>query len=121
MKLVVNLAIGLNRAVLAEALAFGESYGFESEKVLEVLMASPGHSRMMDSKGQKMVDRDFAPQARLRQHLKDVRLILDAAKCTSASTPLTELHATLLQQLADAGFGDEDNSAILRAFLPKTD
>ena len=37
------------------------------------------YSRAMDVKGRKMVEGDFAVQARLSQHLKDVRLMLDAA------------------------------------------
>lgn len=114
MKLVVNLVLGLNRAVLAEGLSFAMSLGFESATALEVLRQSPAASVVMETKGTKMVTGDFTPQARLRQHLKDVRLILDAAGTTK--TPLSELHAELLQSLVDRGFGHEDNSAILRAF-----
>ena len=118
MKLVVNLAIGLHRAVLAEAMAFGESCGFAAQEVLQVLRDSPGYSRAMDIKGEKMVQRDFIPQARLRQHLKDVRLILSAGRAVEARLPLSSLHAEILQTLVDRGFAEEDNSAILRAFLP---
>jgi len=117
MKLVVNLALGLHRAVLAEALTFGESFGFSSQRVLDVLRASPAHSRVMDTKGEKMVRRDFVPQARLRQHLKDVRLILAAGELNQAHLPLSKLHAEILQSLVDLGFADEDNSAVLRAFI----
>lgn len=114
MKLVVNLAIGLHRVVLAEALALGADLGFDSEQVLTVLKATPAHSDAMDTKGQKMVDRDFRPQARLKQHLKDVQLMLKTAK---GALPLTETHVALLEKLVEDGFGDEDNSAIVRAFL----
>lgn len=117
MKLVVNLAIGLNRAVMAEALALGTSFGFDAAEVLDVLRASPGHSRMMDTKGAKMVGLEFSPQARLRQHLKDVRLMLDAGEQNSSKLPLSNLHAEILQSLVDDGFGDEDNSAVFRYFI----
>lgn len=116
MKLVVNLAIGLNRAVLAEALAYGEAFGFDSHQVVDVLRNTPAHSAQMDTKGPKMADRDFTPQARLRQHHKDVKLILESAKQLGANVPLSQLHETLLQQLIDDGFGDKDNSAIINAF-----
>ena len=114
MKLVVNLVLGLNRAVLAEGINFAEALGFLPGVALEVLRRSPAASSVMESKGKKMIERDFAPQARLRQHLKDVRLILKAAE--NGITPLSELHAELLQSLVDRGFGEEDNSAIIRAF-----
>lgn len=116
MKLIVNLAIGLNRAVLGEALAFGESLGFNSYQIIDVLINTPAHSDAMDTKGSKMASSEFTPQARLRQHLKDVRLILDAARNNQANVPLSQLHERLLQNLVDAGLGDLDNSAIVHAF-----
>lgn len=116
MKLVVNLAIGLNRAVLAEALAFGESLGFDSTQVSDVLRHTPAYSAAMDAKAPKMVQNDFTPQARLRQHLKDVKLILDLARTYQAQVPLSTLHASILSDLVDAGHGDLDNSAIVKAF-----
>jgi 3-hydroxyisobutyrate dehydrogenase-like beta-hydroxyacid dehydrogenase len=116
MKLVVNLALGLNRAVLAEALCFAEKCGIEPRQALEVLRAGPAFSTVMDTKGEKMLTGDFAPQARLSQHLKDVRLILAAGEATNAKLPLSTLHAGLLSDLEQAGFGDLDNSAIIKAF-----
>lgn len=114
MKLVVNLVLGLNRAALAEGLNFARQLGFDAAQALDVLQQSPAASTVMQTKGPKMVSGDFSPQARLRQHLKDVRLILKQSD--AGTTPLSELHAQLLQSLVDRGFGDEDNSAIIRAF-----
>jgi 3-hydroxyisobutyrate dehydrogenase-like beta-hydroxyacid dehydrogenase len=116
MKLMVNLVLGLNRAALAEGLAFARVCGIDPGEALRVLKAGAAYSRAMDAKGEKMVRGDFAPVARLAQHLKDVRLILAEAERAGACVPLSALHAGLLQRLADAGFGDEDNSAIIRAF-----
>ena len=116
MKLVVNLVLGLNRLVLAEGLSLARALGFDVAETLRVLAASPAYSRVMDTKGAKMAARDFAPQARLAQHLKDVRLILQQAERVGAKVPLTELHRQLLEQLDAAGFGAEDNSAVLRAY-----
>ena len=55
MKLVTNLVLGLNRAVLAEGLVFAEATGFPREDALQVLLNSPAYSRTMDAKGPKMV------------------------------------------------------------------
>lgn len=116
MKLVFNLALGLHRAVLGEALTFAEAIGIEPAKALEVLQAGAAYSKVMDVKGQKMLAREFPPQARLDQHLKDVRLILELAETRNAKTPLSELHERLLSQLVSLGFGAFDNSAIVEAF-----
>ena len=115
-KLVHNLVLGLHRAVLAEGLTFAASMGFDPALVLDVLHQSPASSWVMETKGQKMVEKNWEPQARLAQHLKDVRLILDQANEYGARTPLSEIHAELLQKCVELGFGEADNSAILESF-----
>jgi 3-hydroxyisobutyrate dehydrogenase-like beta-hydroxyacid dehydrogenase len=116
MKLVVNLVLGLNRAALAEGLAFARACGLDPAEALRVLQAGPAAARVMDVKGRKMIEHDFRTQARVEQHLKDVRLILAEAERAGARVPLSERHRELLQRVVDAGLGDADNAAIIRAF-----
>ena len=116
-KLVHNLILGLNRAVLAEGLQFAESYGFDSEHVLSILKQTPAYSVVMDAKGERMVERNYSsPQARLNQHLKDVKLIISESEKSKSITPLSSLHEALLESVADKGLGGGDNSAIMEAF-----
>ena len=116
MKLVANLALGLHRAVLAETLAFAHACEVSPSDALEVLKAGAAYSRVMDVKGQKMLNHDFSVEARLSQHLKDVRLILAAADAKHAKTPLSQVHRQLLERLEAAGYGEMDNSAIVMAY-----
>ena len=116
MKLVVNMALGLERAVLAETLTFGRSLGLAPDLVLGVLRDSPAASRVMDTKGARMVERRFDPEARLSQHLKDVECIIAAAKRAGAPVPLTRRHRALLAHVVALGLGDLDNSAIIEAY-----
>ncbi len=116
MKLVSNLVLGLNRAALAEGLWLAKALGLDSQIVLTVLRESMAYSRIMDTKGEKMISGDFEPQARLSQHLKDVRLMLQAAAQAGTDLPLTQAHARLLELAESAGYGHQDNSAIIRAF-----
>jgi 3-hydroxyisobutyrate dehydrogenase-like beta-hydroxyacid dehydrogenase len=83
---------------------------------LQVLAGTMAYSRIMDTKGQKMVDGDFSTQARLCQHLKDIRLILAAAHDAGQELPLSQSHRRLLEAAEAAGFGDADNSAVIRAY-----
>jgi len=116
MKLVSNLVLGLNRAALAEGLWLGKALGLDAQTVLTVLRESMAYSRIMDTKGEKMVRGDFEPQARLSQHHKDVCLMLQAAAGAGTELPLTQAHARLLELAESAGYGAQDNSAIIRAF-----
>jgi 3-hydroxyisobutyrate dehydrogenase-like beta-hydroxyacid dehydrogenase len=117
LKLVVNLVLGLNRAVLAEGLSFARACSIEPGLALEVLKAGPAYARVMDSKGRKMIEEDFRCEAKLSQHLKDVRLILAAGEQHNAELPFSAIHELLLIRLEQAGLGDADNSAIIKAFL----
>jgi 3-hydroxyisobutyrate dehydrogenase-like beta-hydroxyacid dehydrogenase len=119
MKLVTNLALGLHRAVLAETFSFAESQGFPASLALELLRETSSYSRVMDIKGEKMVHREFSPDARLRQHLKDVLLMKEEATRAGIQIPLTNLHAQLLTHAVELGLGDLDNSAILEVFQPR--
>lgn len=114
MKLVTNLVLGLNRAALAEGLVFAQQLDLELPQTLDVMRRSMAYSRIMDTKGEKMITQDFTPQAKLSQHLKDVRLMLAAS---SIPLPLSETHRQLLEKAEALGFGDADNSAVIKAFL----
>lgn len=119
MKLAGNLVLGLNRAVLAEGLAFAEAIGIDPAAALEVFQESGAYSRAMDVKGPKMLEGDFTVQARLAQHLKDVKLMLEAADAAGMAIPLAETHARLLEQADAAGWGGLDNSAIINVYRRK--
>ena len=115
-KLVHNLILGLHRAVLAEGLHFAQSLGFSADHALRILRQTPAASAVMATKGEKMATRTYDVQARLSQHLKDVRLILQEAERVGSPLPLSELHRQLLERAEALGFGDADNSAIIEAY-----
>jgi 3-hydroxyisobutyrate dehydrogenase-like beta-hydroxyacid dehydrogenase len=115
MKLVANLVLGLNRAALAEGLRLAGVMGLDAGPTLEVLRESAAYSRQMDTKGRKMIGGDFAPEAKLAQHLKDVHLILAAAAAGGLSLDLADAHRRLLERAVSLGLGDLDNCAVIRA------
>ena len=115
-KLAVNLVQGLNRLALAEGLTLGGKSGLDPAQLLAVFKASAAYSRVMDIKGQRMLDGDYQPAARLAQHAKDVDLIREVARRLGARTPLSEVHATVLGQAIAAGWGDLDNSAVMKVY-----
>ncbi|MFN7932656.1 MAG: NAD(P)-dependent oxidoreductase [Bryobacteraceae bacterium] len=116
MKLVLNLVLGLNRAVLAEGLSFAAACGFDLHQTLEILKAGPSYSKVMDIKGEKMIRADYTPEARLAQHHKDVKLILAEAERHAAKAPLSAVHDALLSLAEERGFSTLDNSAVIEAY-----
>ena len=119
-KLASNLVLGLNRLALAEGLVFARKLGLEPQAFLELLKATPAYSVVMDTKGEKMVSGDFTPQARLRQHYKDVSLILKYAQKCGQELPLLSVHLDVLKKAIAAGEGELDNSAVIREIERRT-
>jgi 3-hydroxyisobutyrate dehydrogenase-like beta-hydroxyacid dehydrogenase len=111
-KLAVNLVGGLNRAVLSEGLAFAEAMGLELKAFLEVLKTSAVYSRAMDTRGMKMVERDYTPHAWLKQSLKDFNLMHEIAARVGQELPLATLYTELIQSCIAHGEGELDNSVV---------
>jgi 3-hydroxyisobutyrate dehydrogenase-like beta-hydroxyacid dehydrogenase len=112
-KLAVNLILGLNRLALAEGLVFATRLGLEPHAFLKVARESACYSQVMDTKGRKMIESDFAPQGRARQHLKDVHLMLDQASKVGQPLPLLEVHCDVLESCVRAGESELDNSIVV--------
>lgn len=113
-KLATNLLLGLNRAVLAEGIVFAEALGLDPTSFLAMARVTPAYSRAIDAKGEKMIAHDYEPpQSRVRQHRKDVALMLEAAARLGCALPLSEAHAALLDGSIAAGDGDLDSAAII--------
>lgn len=117
MKLVTNLVLGLNRAALAEGLVFAEALGLDPTLSLAVMRGSAAYSKTMDTKGERMIHGDFAPDARLSQHLKDVRLIVDIGRRAGLPMSLSAAHRAVLEDAEAAGCGELDNSAIIKVLM----
>lgn len=119
-KLVVNLILGVNRLALAEGLVFAERLGLDPAAFLDVARGSASYSQVMDTKGPKMVHGDFTPEGRVKQTLKDARLMLEQAAKAGQQLPLLSVHADVLEACLKAGEGEKDNSIIIEEVRRRT-
>ena len=113
-KLAVNLIGGLNRAVMAEGLAFAEAMGLELIPFLEVLKGSAAYSRTMDNRGLKMIESDYAPHAWLTQSMKDFTLMHEVAARVGQELPLATQYVALIESCIAHGEGQLDNSVVMQ-------
>jgi 3-hydroxyisobutyrate dehydrogenase-like beta-hydroxyacid dehydrogenase len=112
-KLAINLILALNRLALAEGLVFASRLGLDAAAFLQVARASAAASQVMDTKGPKMIARDFAPEGRVRQTLKDAQLMLDQARKFGQELPLLKVHAAVLEACVRHGESEQDNSIVI--------
>ena len=103
MKSVNQLLAGIHIAAMGEALTFGLSQGIDAKRIVEVISQCAGTSWMFESRGSHVVDGDYTPYAAINIWLKDLGIVLDVAKGSQFSAPLTA--AALQQFVAAAGQG----------------
>ena len=114
-KLAINLILQNNRAALAEGIVFAERMGLDGPTFLATARQSAAYSRVMDTKGEKMLSRDFWPQSHLTQTLKDAELILKEAARQGLRLPVTAAQADLLREAIAILGPDSDSAAIIEA------
>jgi putative dehydrogenase len=114
-KLAINLILQNNRAALAEGIVLAERMGLDGPTFLATARQSAAYSRVMDTKGEKMLSRDFRPQSHLSQTLKDAELILKEAARQGLRLPVTMAQADLLREAIAILGPDSDSAAIIEA------
>jgi 3-hydroxyisobutyrate dehydrogenase-like beta-hydroxyacid dehydrogenase len=114
-KLALNLILQVNRAGLAEGIVFAECLGLDGHAFLTAACQSAAYSRVMDTKGEKMLMRDYRPQSRISQTLKDAELILGEAGQRGLNLPFTTRQAELLRATIAIEGPDSDSAAVIEA------
>ncbi|MBA2403061.1 MAG: NAD(P)-dependent oxidoreductase [Bradyrhizobium sp.] len=114
-KLAINLILQSNRAALAEGIALAERLGLDGHAFLAAARQSAAYSAVMDSKGEKMLTRDYRPQSHIAQTLKDAELIIEEARRCGMHLPLTTTQAELLRAAIALEGPDRDSAAVIEA------
>ena len=109
-----QLMVAANIQALGEAVAFLEAYGVDTEPALQVLGGGLAGSKVLEQKGQKILDRDFAPGFRLALHHKDMGIVTAAAREAGLALPLGALVAQLVASTVANGDGGLDHSGLFR-------
>ena len=109
-----QLIVAVNIEVLAEAIAFLEAYGVDTDAALKVLGGGLAGSKVLDQKGQKMLDRNFDPGFRLALHHKDLGIVTSAAREANVAVPLGAVVAQLVAATVNQGDGGLDHSGLFK-------
>jgi len=118
-KLGINLVLQLNRAALAEGLAFAAALGLDPASFLAAASRSAAQSAVMAGKGPKMVARDYTPESHIAQTLKDADMILDEARAAGQRLPLMTTQRALLTQAITVSGDAADSAAVMEALRPR--
>ena len=111
-KLANQMIVGITIGAVAEALLFTRAGGADMAKVKEAITGGFADSRILQVHGQRMVERDFAPRARMSIQLKDMRNALATAEEIGFAAPVTALFEKLYAEGIEHGLSDLDHSGL---------
>lgn len=113
-KIVNNLLAGANLAAAAEALALAQALSLDVPATAEVIAASSGASWIFADRVPRSLAGDYAPRAAARILAKDVGIACDVARRVHASAAFAEAAHRAFVDTIDAGYGEDDDAAIIR-------
>jgi 3-hydroxyisobutyrate dehydrogenase-like beta-hydroxyacid dehydrogenase len=111
-KLANQMIVGITIGAVAEALLFTQRGGADMAKVKEAITGGFADSRILQVHGQRMLERDFAPRARMSIQLKDMRNALTTADEIGFEAPVTALFEKLYAEGIAHGLSDLDHSGL---------
>ena len=116
MKLVNQLLAGVHIATAAEAMALGIRMGLDPEVIFDVITHSAGNSWMFENRVPHILSGDYTPLSAVDIFVKDLNIVHQTGRELALSTPIA---ASALQQFtaaSGAGFGREDDSAVIKVY-----
>src|SRR4029434_10934534 len=100
----------------AEAMGFGLRAGADPEKLYEVICNSAGGSWMFQNRVAHILAGDYTPLSAVDIFVKDLGIVLDYAKKSIFPLPLSATAHQMFMQTSAAGYGGEDDSAVIKIF-----
>jgi 2-hydroxy-3-oxopropionate reductase len=108
-----QIQVALNFVGMAEAFVLGAKAGVDPAIILKVLSGGYAQTRVMDARGERLIQGDFAPGFKSKFHYKDLNIIMETAKNLNVPVPCTAVAHQLFNALLASGRGDLDHSAVI--------
>jgi len=115
-KIIHQLLAGVHIAVGAEAMALAARAGIPLETMYEVVTNAAGNSWMFENRMRHVVDGDYSPKSAVDIFVKDLNLVADTAKALHFPPPLASTALNMFTEASNAGYGREDDSAVIKIF-----
>ena len=115
-KMINQILVLNNYAILAEALSFAEGYGIDASKIPEALSDGHAGSNLLTHLFPRMINKDFDPQGYATQIQKDLKMVCDLADKQNIPTPLSSLTKQLFSILNNKSKQNLDGTSIVKLF-----
>lgn len=119
-KMVNQHLAGVHIAAACEAMALGMRAGADPAQLYEVICNSAGMSWMFQNRVPHILEGDYTPLSSVNIFVKDLGIVLDAARKLAFPLPLAAAAHQLYLATAAAGHGNEDDAAVVKFYAELT-
>ncbi|MDC3281060.1 NAD(P)-dependent oxidoreductase [Candidatus Pelagibacter sp.] len=113
-KLANQIIVGLTIGAVAEAVTLCEKAGANPNKMIKALSGGWADSKILQTHGKRMINKDFTPKGRTSVHLKDMNNILECANSYNTHLPISNLVKEMYKSLVENGHGETDHSSLYK-------
>ena len=113
-KLANQIIVGLTIGAVAEAVTLCEKAGADPNKMIKALSGGWADSKVLQTHGRRMINKDFTPKGRTSVHLKDMNNILECANNYNTHLPISNLVKEMYKSLVENGHGETDHSSLYK-------
>ena len=117
-KALVNMVMNINTAGLAEGLGLGAALGLDLTMLREVFSQTGAASRVLQTDGEDMQNRDHATFFSAAHAAKDSGIALALAERAGLHLPLARAAKEQYERMVAEGLGDLDKSGIAELTFP---
>ena len=114
-KLANQIIVGVTIGAVAEAITLCEKSGTNPNKMIEALSGGWADSKILQTHGRRMIDKDFTPKGKTTTQLKDMTNIVNAGKAVETHLPISSLIKEMYKDLVADGHGNTDHSSLYNA------
>ena len=114
-KLANQIIVGITIGAVAEAVTLCEKSGTNPNKMIEALSGGWADSKILQTHGKRMIDKDFTPKGKTTTQLKDMTNIINAGKASETHLPISNLIKEMYKDLVADGHGNTDHSSLYNA------
>ena len=111
-KLANQIIVGVTIGAVAEAVILCEKSGTNPSKMIEALSGGWADSKILQTHGKRMINKDFSPKGKTTTQLKDMTNIINAGKAVDLHLPISSLIKEMYKNLVDVGLGNTDHSSL---------
>jgi 2-hydroxy-3-oxopropionate reductase len=113
-KLANQIIVGLTIGAVAEAVTLCEKAGGNPNKMIKALSGGWADSKILQTHGKRMINKDFTPKGKTSVHLKDMNNILECANSFNTHLPISNLVKEMYKTLVENGHGETDHSSLYK-------